>query len=479
MVNMKNTFRGVKLHLMFAVLLVTFAACTSTGTEVSNPTDIPTSEGGSLNFDLSNAEAIVATDETATTTSSNLKKVVGSELQEIVSYVDANGQVIKDSGGTPLPSVTRIFTGPDGAVAFMLDSAISINDTDCMFFRGTTENESITCIDPDLTVLGEFVSTTVHTEFDEETLSYVDYNNVVQAVQFDAEGNIYYISGYVGLEGHNLYRWSFALGESEALIDESSFVYVREYLIVSDGSIFIQVTESIDPETEDQTYYFFKRLANGSVVNAPFESAHSFTIADEDTLLLSAHISNDNYGLYDVPFDALTFGDMEKILPFEDQSALEDSNGFLYEGLATSEWQKSSSGDVYALMLGLKDGSFDGTQIVKVFPDEVPSFVDTTLESIVFFRLVDDVFYIAGEDEDGINNLVKMSLGDIGSSESLLDEDIQIYNMVIVDNKVIFDGLKTDDDTIIVGQIDMNDGNALTELSEEEAHLLGLQSINN
>ncbi|MBT3181330.1 MAG: hypothetical protein HN337_02340 [Deltaproteobacteria bacterium] len=476
------------LLLFLVIFASSLIGCANTGTEVSNPSDLPTdpqnpvnADGNSIAFDMSNADALVVTSESSTSSSSNFKKVTGSELHEIMSYIDASGQIVKNSTTSPLPSVTHMFTGPNGAVAFMLDSPVSIDNTDCYFFRGSIDSDGVICIDSDLTYLGEFVSTTVHSEFDEETQSYVDYDNVVQPVQFDQDGNIYYIFGHVGMEGHNVYRWSIELGTNEALIDDDiTYEYVREYLVANDGSTLINVNESTDEETEALTTQLYRILSNKSMVDTPFDSVYSFTLADDDTILAAGSFDSSNLGLYDVTFDTLSFGELNHRFPLGDDSSfwLEDDDGYLYSGAITHEWQKASDGSVYALMHGVKDQVYGGRQIAKVFSNEIPEFVDTTLSAVKFFRLAEDVLYIAGEDDDGVNVLIKMALSNSGSSESLLEDNIKVYNMVVVDDILIFDGKNMDTNEIIVGQIDMANENEFTELSTEEAHLLGLEAVN-
>lgn len=98
---------------------------------------------------------------------------------------------------------------------------------------------------------------------------------------------------------------------------------------------------------------------------------------------------------------------------------------------------------------------------------------------MIFFRLVNDVFYIIGEDASGNPKFVKMPLGNMAATEDLLPgTTLDIYNIVINGDIIVFDARDRATDEIFIGQIDMAAGNALTELDTLEARLLGLVSYN-
>jgi hypothetical protein len=97
-----------------------------------------------------------------------------------------------------------------------------------------------------------------------------------------------------------------------------------------------------------------------------------------------------------------------------------------------------------------------GTTLMQYYPTVDP--VLTSVKNVTLAQMVGRKLILAGSTTDSVNTLVVLDL-DTFQETILIDStnEVEIYNMsyITATNKIMFNGLRFSDNTLVVGEVDM------------------------
>jgi hypothetical protein len=97
-----------------------------------------------------------------------------------------------------------------------------------------------------------------------------------------------------------------------------------------------------------------------------------------------------------------------------------------------------------------------GTTLMQYYPTVDP--VLTSVRNVTLAQMVGRKLILAGSTTDSVNTLVVLDL-DTFQETILIDStnEVEIYNMsyITATNKIMFNGLRFSDNTLVVGEVDM------------------------
>jgi hypothetical protein len=416
---------------------------------------VTTSDGTKVIFNIKDASALaLLKPPSQQETTSNLKKVVGDKLEDVISAegTDATGSAL--SVEEALPRVDQMFLGPNGVVVLFLKENLFVEAGEgCLFVRITSSGETVECIDPLVTSLPVLWTPQRSIEIPG------GYRNV----QFDSLGSIYYV------RDSSLWRWSVSDQTLKQLTNDA--ITVGFYAISPSGDVWIKGRTKIGGTD------FFRRLKiDGSLEDAFIGSVINFRLVDSETLLVSGDEESqvNDFGLFRLQINSNSSLELTPII--RNNNALFQRPGDWAlphtSGYNIYDFQKSSTGRFFAL-----DGTSGKRYLLEIHPAS-PRFVVTAAAEITFFRIVDQDLYLVGRNSANRHIFHKIDPDDSSSEEDLLGgQNIQIYHFIVAGRQIYFDGLRFSDNKLILGRIDQNNGNQLEELSEIQASLIDLEFV--
>lgn len=340
---------------------------------------------------------------------SNLKRVnVDNSLTDAVS----SGSV----------DVLSFMVASDNQVYLLLATPVE----SCILIRVNGETNEAFCVDPTLTSIG--------------------WNNAFgEPVQFDEEGNIYYEGGTS--DGRTVLRQNFG-GETTDLITD--YISLKGFLVLDDGTVFVSGTTT--PTEREWTRIITPARSLENILTfelefmAVFPDDNIYYGASRDAAvgryLVSSGdldpvswISNDGVdAYYDCPGDSSNCGDARSLL-------------------------RTTSGKVYA---SVPDGGGRDV-LVQFYPD--PTLPPTSIADVTVSEAILTYLILAGTDSGAANKLVLFETNSDSETDLLGSEDIEVYHLDYLNLSsqqiVMFDGLRFSDNSYVLCQVDLTDGNTL------------------
>ena len=446
--------RKILMLMAISLAALTFIGCGGSSGDVGDLGDDSDSGGGDnsttadsdIQFDISDAVAILKVDSVSadvsaqlTSNSGNLRKLTADGAVENVF-----------SGGTV--NAESLYIAPDGKIYVLLSSVVDVNGKPCILLRLSDDNNG-ECLDSDLRVIS-------HPSLD---------NFPTEPIQFDDDGNIYYVGTTWG--GTQVLRMldPESLDPVDLINDN---IIIRHFLVHNDGTVYL-AGMTVPTETT-----FFRRilpdgdievLLNGGHVSSLFELPDGNVYAGEwgekyavmkitdegveDKLFIGYTSVNGE------PLDADFYVDDNEY----DSCSLEnwlDNEGFCeMGGTRISFYHRTPDDDYYVVA-----GSGDAARLWQYWPTVQP--IDTSVDRPTVVKGSLTSLIIAGYDESNNNKLIAYNTADQSEIDLLEDDDIEIYHFNYSSDTglITFDGLRFSDNTHIVGSIDTDNGNELTVL---------------
>ncbi len=471
-------------HVRFAAVAIAIlfagAACSSGTTGGSTSAGNP-----SITIDISGASALVLTSDTSTATSSNLKKLVDNQLVDVLSAGSSQSGLKINSDNSAglsaaltaedvLPNVWHMEIGPAGEVVLGLsldNPPVDVDGTSCYLIRVTgadTATSSVQCV----AAAGDFVQLpwTAHVWLGDD---WGDVPPMRDFVQFDSQGNIYYLGNNAGIT-----KWSSSDGSLTQHGQEGDVMLT--FQVLSDDVIFYSafVPGSL---AASGTSGVFRYITPTGIITTGLHGTDFFADASQSVLYAS---SNNPYGLFQAPYDTTSVGTTSELISPEQPLEIDDSHQII--GDEFGYFERMENGTILAQTIGAwcmdtDCSAFSGAAgyIVSIAPD-APAFIDTPLSEITFFRTIDNDLYIAGKNSDGQNAFIRMTIGAPDDAVSFFSgKDIQLFNFVRVDSVLYFDARDMSDGHYFFGKLDLSSGAPYTyqELSTLQAELLGLKPL--
>ncbi|MBI4239212.1 MAG: hypothetical protein HY696_12465 [Deltaproteobacteria bacterium] len=468
----------------------TSGEATETATEENTTTPAvggSTSAGNPITFDIGGAKALVITDEAATTTTTNLKKLVGDELLDVVSVTNATASTTKSlrantkatEDGQDLPKIAHIATGPNGEIVLGLSGEITVNEQPCRMIRlsgANAETADVQCVG----IAGEdarqlWVAKTWVGDKWEPVPAMRD------RVQFDAAGNLYYIATYQGtqetIDGQPstteaITKWQHSDGTFTQYVQSGADGdrYLLNFQVLSDGLVFYSAMRPTN-------YEIFRYITNGQIVTAEIAGTNFFV--DESTQQLIAS-SLWPAGLYALPYTESGFGPPQMIAG--KGKGIGTPGEILLDGSELGYFERLTDGTiiglpVVAMCWTLDESCSTYSVLAKVFPDE-PSLIQSPLQGITAFKAIDDDLYLSGTATDDAHDFIRMSVDDPANALHFFpDEDIQLLHFVKIDDVIYFAARRFPGKTHFFGKIDLSKGTTYQELSALQAEILDLKTL--
>lgn len=393
---------------------------TSPGTSPGS-TEPPVTAAPPLRVDLTGAVGLALTGGNSRSSAQGLTRDSASNL----AVVTSGGQVrVAVTSGSA--QVSNMFISPNGTV-YLTGNFSGSSLGSCSLAQIPVGGGDVTCVDPSLRV----------------RWSSPGSQSQNPPVQFDSAGSVYYLGD--GNSGSTVLRRN-AGGVIKDLVTDN--VYVSDFLVQSDGSVFLTGTTSstgaswlrkINPSGGLRT------LMTGSNMNStPLQWIKRFPDNNVYTSQMNTGIAR-----------YLTASDsMDTVFWLGNGGQFDYSSGagiFIDGALRTT-----LSGKVY--------GIASGGQLTSYFP--IPSAVSVTgLSRATIVQSAMNVLIVAGTNASGQNVLMLHDTSD-GSSTQLIGpaDELEIYhlNYSSATGKIMFDGLRFSDNSYVLGEVVVNTGEVRT-----------------
>lgn len=434
----------MKKLLMVIMLLVSIYGCGGNGSVGADDGNGGTITGSAIQFDLSDAVAIMKADETtsaqivkASATKSNIFKLTTTGA---IEDVFTEGEAIVAS---------KLYVAPDGKPYLLFSSPITVNNQQCILLRLSRNNTS-ECVDDTLQSISEFSAST-------------------KPIQFDEEGNIYY-SGFTDEGKRVLRKKSASLDVKVDLINDN--ISIDNFLITNDGVAYLSgQTEST------KTNFFRKILTSGALVNL-LNGADIMSLYELPDNNIYAGEWGERFGVLKISPEGVSstlyigYTSMNGVphtcdfnLDSNSYNSCVEPNAAKYEdfcgmgGTILSTFYRSPDDHVYVVA-----GTGDTASLWQYWPEVKP--IDTSVYRPTIVSGTMTTLLIAGYDASNKNKLISYNTADASEIDLLNGVDIEIYHFSYLAStgKIIFNGLRFSDNTYIVGSIDTQNGNTLTIL---------------
>jgi hypothetical protein len=363
-----------------------------------------------------------------------------------LDVVTPDGQV-KDAVTSGKASVSKFLIAPNDKAYLLFQQRVNLTDTSqstsdgCLLAEASLTSDTPTCVDSSLISLWWGTS---------------DFPG--NPIQFDATGAVYYAGSVAG--GKTVLR-RYANGTSSDLIPADN-VRLDGFLVLSDGSVFIAGsttstmqawTRRVPPQGGLQTIApsaatFLDVFPDGNVyfgvVSPPLVGVKRF-LTSGASVDPKQWIGGDAWQ----PTDTYNNGEPVCRIPPSYQSYCARLRGRPYHTL---------SNKTYAL-----HGISDKAALVRLYPDVAQ--VTTSVSSPTIMQGVLNHLILAGRNSSGQNVLYLHDTADDSERELLgPSNEIEIYHLSFsaVSGKVMFDGLRFADNKYVLGEVNVNTGDART-----------------
>ena len=286
-------------------------------------------------------------------------------------------------------------------------------------------------------------------------------------IQFDSSGGIYYVgqvpTSLPGMTANLITLRKSLNGVVTNLIND--YVNIYDYVVLSDDSVLIS-----GMTTSTQTFWVRRISKTGAISTVVSNAQVSFMrkFADGNVYLGMSSGQNSGVRKFDVSTRTLDpkwwigrpYTSDSSNSYFSQQSVCNSTgNASRYSGFCSSSSAYitglfnlgSSSTFVIAGMRGSM-----GTTLMQYYPTVDP--VLTSVKNVTLAQMVGRKLILAGSTTDSVNTLVVLDL-DTFQETILIDStnEVEIYNMsyITATNKVMFNGLRFSDNTLVVGEVDM------------------------
>jgi len=326
--------------------------------------------------------------------SNNLKQVTDGILFEVLTYTDADlaiNTLLEDS-----ISVNSFALGPNGEMAIVFNSEITYNEDVCYLLYATSDTE--TCIETN------------------------DFK-IVDDLQFDANGNLFYFGHNSDLNVDQLIKWDPLTDSKIKLINQN--ITLTQWLVHASGSVYII-------GTVDESHFFREVSSDGSLNNllSGESVVTQFNFISSDLMMIQGSdiIFNEGYLTGNFIFDLSTNTVVEKL--------------------------NVSTGDLKTLQIDEHNNVYlkDENTLLIVYPGVIHE-VNTDLDKLHLFKIFNNSLYIAGQN-DYTDQLIKVDLEN--NQPEVIVDNFEIYHLEHTDNKLYFDGLDFSTNTLSITEFDLN-----------------------
>jgi len=419
------------LYVILILLSFIFSACAGQGSYL-NPDDTGLIENGldendtytsstkfgnpSLKIDIS-SHVLLTLEENQ----DNLKQINKGTLSSVLSFSDPDLATETLLETLEIPSVKTFTLGFSDEVVMVFDEPISWDENStCLIVY--TYAEDVKCVH--------------EADFD-----------IIDRVQFDIAGNVYYFGKDLNTNTEALIKWDQANEEKTYLINQN--ITLHQWLVhVFEGTVFLTGTSNAS---------FFRAIeSDGSITNLIPDEAEidSFNFISKDLMMIQG--SNITY------------------------NHIPRSGNFIFNmtDKTVSEMLDFVGGDLINLQMDSLNNVYvqKADKIYKAYPG-IPYelILETELSKVSLFKIFDDIMYIAGK-EDLIQSLIKIDLLSDNSTEKTIISGHEIYHLVIDGDSLYFDSLDFTDNRVKISQYNTLT-KEMTDISDVNNQLVQLESI--
>lgn len=394
-----------------------------------------------LRFDFTGAVGVVVTsaassDVAMSSDASNLKKVMSSgKLADVVT-----------SGQAP---VSNLYVAPNNKLYLVFKEQIDLVTGEpsplngCLLAEVDHETGVPSCIENELIAIG--------------------WNTARKPIQFDTDGNIYYLgtaiirSGNASTAVDALRKYSH--GATTSLITDS--VRMLDFQVLDDGSIYLS-----GQTLNTQAYWVRQISAAGSIKNISTDGISPFIEQFPDGNIYFGR-SRPNWGsgvsrylvssqqIDSKPWIAWAGGLGEPV--YNDLSTFCSIGAEPYlapfcqsYGISVKSFHHTLDGRVFAVASSNGPGP-----LLEYYPTlRNPA---TLVRKVTIARSILNSIVLAGLDSDSRNRLTLFDPGSGAELDLLPNDDVEVYTMSFLgdSNRLMFGGLRFSDNTYVLGSIDM------------------------
>lgn len=381
----------------------------------------------------------------------NVTGVVGLAIPDQPSLAPASGMFAVKADGTPIDSLAQgslaasvrdFYSAPNGRfyVTFTSPTAIIQGGPSCVLAEIDATSGVSTCVDSSIT------SVALTTGADKNP-----------PIQFDSQGNIFYF----GVLNDKFVLRKAVNGQLTNLINDN--ISMQDFVVLGDGSVLVagttvssgsrwfrklsptnELTSLVSPNTDIS---FLSRFPDGNIY---FGYSDSSSAGIRRYLVSSNSVDSRDWvsRMYQTstdPYQTMTFCSNLNNPRVKLPTACSSPQ-------AVSQIKTTSNGRVIAVV----GGTVGTKQVVSLYPTVEP--VATAISTVTLVYQFVDKIVIAGIDGSGTNSL---SVYDpVTYQETVIidrSNETEIYSVAYVPStaKLLFNGLRFVDNSLVVGEVDM------------------------
>lgn len=435
---MKTTERFSSVSV-FLISLSLLAACSGSG---ANPSPSGANPSPSESGDPHNRGGSTSTGNPGVAIDFNLKGAIGLvtiEDSPSASISALNSEMTEDS------NLKRVNTDNS-----LTDAVTSGNVVVQNFMVAAGNQVYLLLKEPfDSCLLVQVDGTTDEATCVDSTLASIVWNNAFgDPIQFDANGTIYYEG--MAADGRTVLRQN-AFGEVKDLIND--YIALQGFLVLDDGTVFL--AGETTPTGSEWTRMI---KPDGSLENLLTLQPDFMALFPDDNI----YYGSSSKGIKGVGRYLTASGD------FDPQAWItEDGSEAYYDcpvessncGFVQSAFLRTTTGRIYATVPN------ENAQRILVQYYPVVDLPDTAVTDVTISKTVLTYLILAGMDGDAANKLVLHDTNTDTETDLLNSENIEAYHLNYMDasgNQIImFDGLRFSDNSYVLCQVNLTDGNTL------------------
>jgi hypothetical protein len=341
-------------------------------------------------------------------------------------------------------TISNFYSAPNGKYYVLFQSAVPLVDggNPCLLAEVNAQTGFPTCIDEEL-----------------QSIQWNNYGFTNSPIQFDSNGNIYYIG--TAVNGKTALR-KYSSGQSLNLVNDN--IQINDFLVLGDGGVimtgsttsssvrwvrYLSLNNALSTLATGSSANFITKFADGNAYFGIYESVgNSVRKFDVSSRVLDAQKW----------IGSSWFGSTETV--YNNTSQICDANRALARGFCDTSGASITSllaipGQKTFVVAGSR-GS-DGGTLMQYFPTvERPTSV---VRSVTLAQSNGEDIFLAGTDSNGTNSLTIYDT-EIKQETILIDSqnEIEIYNMTYVPSTdtVMFNGLRFADNKFVVGEVSLS-----------------------